>query len=63
MNAQDTSAALASALPAGIAYPPEDSPAGKAFSARWTAAKIAEFQAERLAESGYVLIYVEGEVQ
>lgn len=44
--------ALASALPAGIAYdlgPDED---------LWRARQIAEFQAVRLAESGYRLVYV-----
>lgn len=51
--------ALASALPAGISYPADDSKAGKAFDARWNAQQIAEFQAERLAESGYRLVYVE----
>lgn len=57
MNTQDTAAALASALPGGITY--------ILGSGRddWTAAAIAEFQAERLAESGYVLTYVEGEVE
>jgi hypothetical protein len=46
-----TAAALASALPAGISY--------ILGSERddWTAADIATFQAERLAESGYQLVY------
>jgi hypothetical protein len=50
--------ALASALPAGIEYPANDSPAGKAWKARWHAPDIARFQAERLAESGYRLVYL-----
>jgi hypothetical protein len=50
--------ALASALPAGIDYPASDSPAGKAWDARWHAPDIARFQAERLAGFGYRLVYV-----
>jgi hypothetical protein len=50
--------ALASALPAGIEYPANDSPAGKAWKARWHAPDIARFQAEWLTESGYRLIYI-----
>jgi hypothetical protein len=49
-----TAAALASALPAGVelrpSYPGSDV---------WYARDIAAFQAERLAESGYRLIYVD----
>jgi hypothetical protein len=46
-----TAAALASALPAGISY--------ILGSERddWTAANIAHFQAERLAESGWRLVH------
>lgn len=44
--------ALASALPAGIVF---DFPQGD----QWGAREIAEFQAEELAESGYVLLHPE----
>lgn len=44
--------ALASALPTGISYEP-----GVEYIA-WNARRIAEFQAERLAESGYRLVHV-----
>lgn len=43
--------ALASALPAGIGYAISN-------SASWDAQEIAYFQAARLAESGYQLVYV-----
>jgi hypothetical protein len=54
-----TAAALASALPAGISYPPDESPAGKAWSARWNGLKIAEFQAEQLALNGWRLVHAD----
>lgn len=41
--------ALASALPAGISYDVSD-------NHRWSAQGIAHFQAERLTESGYLLV-------
>lgn len=43
---------LASALPAGITY-------DAAVNLRWDTTRIARFQAERLAEAGYVLVHPE----
>lgn len=51
MRHEDTVAALASSMPAGIRFRLAD------LNVDWRAAQIAEFQAERLAEAGYVLIY------
>jgi hypothetical protein len=47
-----TAAALASALPAGITYDPDD-------GSLWLKGGIAEFQAERLAESGWRLVHAD----
>jgi hypothetical protein len=46
-----TAAALASALPAGIKHD------FKIMGGSWDTQQIAAFQAERLAESGYQLVY------
>jgi hypothetical protein len=46
--------ALASALPSGIDY--DVHPSGTGLN--WHAKEIAEFQSDRLAESGYRLVYV-----
>lgn len=45
-----TADALASALPAGIHY-------DAAANLRWDTARVARFQAEKLAEAGYVLVH------
>lgn len=49
----DTAAALASALPAGISYDVD--------ILRWRAKDIAAFQADRLAEQGWVLVRLDDE--
>jgi hypothetical protein len=53
-----TAAALASALPRGVELRPP-----KPGSDIWYAREIAEFQAERLAESGYRLVHADDHPQ